>query len=220
MKQMKMIMFFFSLILIAYTSYSQEDPRAKEVLEEVSDKINSYDAYIVEFTFVFEDIKTGDKNEEDGTIIVSGEKYKIIMSETEIYYDGETIWSYMKSINEVNVMDAPEESNVSLNLTNPRHLFMLYDRDFKYNYVKEITLDGKQYHKIDLYPNNLDASYSRIREVVDKLKKLFYMIKVFAKDGMHYTFIIHEVKSYMDVSPGTFQFDKEKHPDVDVIDMR
>jgi outer membrane lipoprotein-sorting protein len=43
---------------------------------------------------------------------------------------------------------------------------------------------------------------------------------VFSKQGEHFTFEVSDFNTDINVSDKEFTFDKSKHPDVEVIDMR
>ncbi len=210
------------LLVSTMLAFTQNEAPAKEVMDRVSDKMKSLSTFKISFTYTYEDVKTEDSFSEEGSIVIKGDMYKVDMRNTEIYFNGSTMWTYLESIEEVNVMDmsTDEQEEQGIDFSNPRNIFILYDKDFKVNYVDKVDYKGVSCHKIDLYPKNLKTSYSRVRVLVDEKADLFKFIKVFAKDGTHYTFDVSEIKTHLEVSAGFFSFQKEDHPDVRVIDMR
>ena len=53
-------------------------------------------------------------------------------------------------------------------MSNPAKIFTLYNRDFKYRYVRETTLNGLNAMKLIFIPKNLNQPYSRIKIFVNQ----------------------------------------------------
>ncbi len=200
---------------------AQTSEKANNILSKASDNIKSYKSIKLTFTFTHENLKNETLETQNGTLLLKGNKYYISMPHTEIYYNGNTMWNYIKNANEVNVIK-PESDTTSgaLDFTNPKQLFTIEEEDYKSKYVGEITKDGKTYHKIDLYPRNLELDYHRIRVLIDEQAKLIQYVKVFSKQGEHFIFEVNNFNTNLDVPDDKFTFDKSKYPDVEVIDMR
>lgn len=213
--------FLLCVVLLPFSLiFSQEDPKARVVLDKVSDVIRSYDAFRASYEFVYDDVKTGDQSEEKGDILIKGNQYRITQDQVVIYYNGNSLWTYMIGKKECTVM-SPQAGKGVFDFTNPRTIFYFHQDDFKYQYIDEESLDGVSYHVIDLYPVDFSASeFSRIRLRVNAETHHVYKLQAFGKDGVHYIFTIYNLTTHVDVSDGQFIFREEKHPDVEVIDMR
>jgi outer membrane lipoprotein-sorting protein len=201
--------------------HAQTSEKANNILAKASANIKSYQCIKLKFTFTHENMRDETVDNQNGTLLLKGNKYFISMPQTDIYYNGKTMWNYLKNANEVNVIK-PESDTTSgaLDFTNPKQLFTIEEEDYKSRYVEKISKDGKTYHQIDLYPRNLDLDYHRIRILIDKDAKLIQYVKVFSKQGEHFTFEVSDFNTDINVSDKEFTFDKSKHPDVEVIDMR
>jgi outer membrane lipoprotein-sorting protein len=106
---MKSSIILFNLIFVlAISGYSQgKDPKASALLEEVSKKAKSFKSIKVDFSYTMVNAKAGINEEKTGTLLVSGDKYKMAAAGQTILCDGKTIWTYIKSSNEVQVNDSP-----------------------------------------------------------------------------------------------------------------
>ncbi|NPA37074.1 MAG: outer membrane lipoprotein carrier protein LolA, partial [Chlorobi bacterium] len=80
--------------------------------------------------------------------------------------------------------------------------------------------NGREYYEIDLYPENRDKPYSRIKLKIWKDDLTLYSLRQVGKDGNNYTVVVKSMKTNIPVDDSEFVFDTSKHPDVDVIDMR
>jgi len=219
---MKYILSISLLILISFNSFSQDDyeqnaKKAKDILDKVSAKTKSYSTISADFTFSMENKQEDISETNDGTILIKGDKYKISLMDVDTYFDGKIIYTYMKEAEEVNITEPDPEDEETLN---PATIFTVYEKGFKYRYIGEGTKDGKTFYEIDLYPENRDKPYSRIKLQVLKDDLTLYSLRQVGKDGNNYTIVVNAMKTNVPLDDSAFIFDPAKHPDVDVIDMR
>jgi outer membrane lipoprotein carrier protein len=219
---MKIKFLFVSFFFLVMGAFSQEDPKARAILDEVSGQIKSYHSFKASYEFHYHDIKTGDESLDRGEILIKENKYQIKQNGVEIYYNGTSLWTYTASKNECTVISPTTEGSGGVfDFTNPRTLFYFHRDDFKYNYVDSEEIEGISYHVIDLYPVDFSKSeYSRIRLRVNSGTNHIYTLKVFGKEGIHYSFTIQDIIGHIDLSDGQFTFREQKYPNVEIIDLR
>ncbi|MFO8233943.1 MAG: outer membrane lipoprotein carrier protein LolA [Bacteroidales bacterium] len=216
------IKYLFITLFLPSLLFAQEDEKAEEILDRMAEKNKSYETITAEFTIEFSNLQSEDYNRsKEGTIIIKGDKYKLDLNNSIVYYDGETMWNYLEKPNEVNISEASSESGEQQDILNhPNKIFELYKQDFKYKFIGNTTVNGRQVYEIDLFPRNLDEDYSRIRVKVLQENDIIYAAKVFGKDGARYNFTIDHMTTNESVPDSTFVFDESDYPDVEVIDMR
>ena len=219
---MKFILSISLLAVIFFNSYAQDDyeqnvKKAKEILDKVSAKTKSYKTISADFTFSMENLQEDISETNEGTILIKGDKYKVSLMEVDTYYDGKAIYTYMKEAEEVNVTEPDPDDEETLN---PATIFTIYETGFKYRYIGEKTENGKTFYEIDLYPENRDKPYSRIKLRILKDDLQLYSLRQVGKDGNNYTVVVKSMKTNIPLDDSMFVFDPAKHPDVDVIDMR
>ena len=222
MKKMKYFLSISLLFIILFNSYAQDDfeqnaKKAKEILDKVSAKTKSYSTISADFTFSMENLQEDISETNEGTILIKGDKYKVSLMGVETYFDGKAIYTYMKEAGEVNITEPDPEDEETLN---PATIFTIYEKGFKYRYMGEKTGNGKTFYEIDLYPENRDKPYSRIKLRILKNDLTLYSLRQVGKDGNNYTVVVKSMKTNIPMDDSTFIFDTAKHPDVDVIDMR
>ena len=208
------------LLLLALPIHlaAQQDPAAKEILDRVAAKTRQYKSLVVDFKLIIVDHKEDKKNTNSGNIIIKGDKYKVTSAGTTVYYDGKTMWTYVPEVSEVTITE-PDNQDDNF-LSNPAKVFSLYNRDFKYQYRGESTIDGIDMHEIDLFPKNLNQPYSRIKVFITKETEQLAIISSVGKNGIDYTVFLTNFLLNKDVDDILFTFDPAKHKKVDVIDMR
>jgi outer membrane lipoprotein-sorting protein len=197
---------------------AQQDPAAKEILDRVATKSRQYKSIMVDFKMIAVDHKEDKKNVNTGNIVIKGDKYKVTSTGTTVYYDGKTMWTYVPEVSEVTITE-PDNQDDNF-LSNPAKVFSWYNRDFKYQYRGESTIDGINMHEIDLFPKNLNQPYSRIKIFITKDTEQLAIISSIGKDGIDYSVFLTNFLLNKEVDDIFFTFDPAKHKKVEVIDMR
>jgi len=75
-------------------------------------------------------------------------------------------------------------------------------------------------HEIDLFPENRDKPFSRIKLLVVKDNLQIYSFKQVGKDGNNYTVLVKKMTTNQPFADTEFTFNKAANPSVDIIDMR
>ncbi|OFX46657.1 MAG: hypothetical protein A2X13_00510 [Bacteroidetes bacterium GWC2_33_15] len=215
---MKKIFFIISFTLVAFTIYAQQDPEAKKILDKLSQKTKSYKNIEAGFKVDYIDLKDKIKNSSEGTITMQGEKYRLNFMDTEVFFDGKTLWSYIKDANEVNISE-PENDDSDI-LNNPQKLFTIYEKDFKYQLISRNTEGGTSNAIVDLYPFELEKDYSRIRLQINTSTFQLKSATIFGKDGSSYSVSIFNFNTNIQVETNYFTFIEANYPGVEIIDMR
>ncbi len=212
---MNRLIFVITLIInftFIQNTFSQENnKKAVQILDKMSNLYKS----MISFSSTFEySMVNLDENIEDsfqGKIIIKEEKYLLKIEGQEIINDGETIWTYIPELNEVNISTfEPDDQEISLN-----NVFDLYKNGFEQNYLSE---DNK-HHKIELYPEDESKSYYKILILINKVDFSMYNFSVFDKSNTKYVYKINEFKEEK-IDDSFFIFDSSKYPDIEIIDFR
>ena len=216
---MKAILLFSVLILFAGSLFAQQDAKAKEILDKLSQTSRSYKTIQIDFSFTLEN-KTGSVTEtNEGSVALKGKSYRLHMPAMgmEVYSNGIATWSYLTESNEVNITENEANSDAALN---PANLFTIYEKGFNYSYIGEETISGKVSQVIDLFPTDKTKEFTRVRLYVDKTKSQILRAKTFNKDGNAYTLSMKNMKTDQNLTDDYFKFDPAKYPKVEINDMR
>lgn len=207
-----------ALLLWSQESQITQDPAAERVLERMASKTRSLKSMQADFTMVIEDRKEKLKSSSSGSFIIKQNKYVISADGSTVYFNGNTMWTYISASNEVTITE-PERQAEDF-LSNPAAFFSLYKRDFKYRYVRETNVNGIKCHEIDLFPRNLDQPYSRIKVCINVSSDLPEVITSVGKDGVDYTVRIRNLVLDREIEDHTFTFDPSKYRKLEIVDMR
>ena len=221
-KSYKLKLIFIIVLYSLQNVYGQYDQVAKDILDRVAEKTKTYTSIKASFkNSLINEVEDFSETFE-GIIYLKDKNYKLEFMETETFFNGKTKWVYIKDSEEVNIMNVEEGDGDVENeiLNDPTKIFTIYQDDFKYMFLEEKKMDEKTVNVVDLIPESLEKSYSRIRLFIDKDKDQLYSIKYFSKDGNNYVFTINDYEINLDLDDDFFIFNESKHPDVEVIDLR
>lgn len=217
---MKYLAIIFSLF-VSVAIYAQDDAEsstmAKEILDKMAANNKKYSTIDATFTLTIEDKKTKHQTEHKGSLTTKGDKYKLCIMNTETYFDGTDIYAWNKDVSEVTISE-PDENDVSA--VTPAKLLGSYEVGYKMRYVADAKVGGVDCYEIDLYPENLTNTISRIRIDVDMKTYNIKSLMQQGKDGTSYYVRIDSFTTNAEIADDVFKFDASKNPNVEVIDMR
>lgn len=199
------------------SAQSPEVLKAKQILDKVALKTKGYQTIKADFSFTLENIQEKMSDTHNGNILIKGNKYKVDLMGVETYFNGKTIWMYLKDVEEVNISDPDLSNDETLN---PATIFTIYEKGYKYLHVGETTQNGKKADIIDLFPEERNKPFSRVKLVVYQDNSQIGKITQIGKDGNNYIIDIKKMVVDVPANDAEFTFDTAKHPKVEVIDMR
>jgi outer membrane lipoprotein carrier protein len=225
---MKNLLPIISLMLLANLGISQheekdlnpQDPKAQEILDALSNKAAGYTSFSADFEYTLLNKSEGINETQSGSVTMKGkQKYKLEVAGQEIISDGETVWTFIKEVGELQISDVPEESEEDGNLMNPAYAFHMYKKGFKYRHEGTATIDGIEADVIKMFPMNPKGkNYHTVVVNIDKAKLELVSMVVKTKDGNEYTYRLKNFKSNIDVNDSDFEFDEDQADDI--IDLR
>jgi len=194
------------------------DAKAKAILAEVSKKYRSYNVIKTDFSFMLENPQAKIKETQQGSLIAKSEanKYKVTMTDQELYSDGKSQWTYLKDNKEVQITDVDNNTDG----INPAKIFTIYEKGYKYLFTGEKKVGAKTLQTIDLSPLDIKKSIFKIRLTIDKAAKQITNVVIFDKSGNRYTYAIKSFTPNVKVAESVFAFDAKKYPGVEVVDLR
>ena len=203
------------LLLFTIPALAQKDKRAQTILDAMSKKYKSLKSSQAAFTYA--SVGAGAKESYKGDLTVKDEKFRLVLGGQEVFTDGETMSTYIKESNEVNVQDYDKNETSELN---PTQIYTIYKRGFDYKFLKEQKQGGRTLEVIELTPNRQKSPIATIQISVDKADRSVRNWLIINKDGKRTTYTITKFTPNVNVPDSYFAFDKGKYPGVEVVDLR
>ncbi len=219
MKVLLVCVFMFSgfFVFSQNNKLGNSDPDAKVILDNVSAKFKTYKSVTASFTLAITNANDKVQGTKKGTVYMNGSKYRVSISGQEIFSDGDNIWTFDKSANEVQIT----KFDPTANTITPQKMFTnFYDKDFLYKLNGEIKKGGKIIQEIELTPVDKTKSFFKVLVNIDKNSKNIVSTKVFEKNGNRYIYTINSMKTNTSLPESLFVFNAKNYPNVEVVDLR
>jgi len=198
---------------------TEQDPKAKAILDEVSKVTKSYKSITaeVELTLLNKDKKQVDK--QTIKVQLKGNKFKIEIPGNTIVCDGKTVWTHNKDAQEVTIKNFEPSGDDALD---PTTIFTMYEKGFKYKYDKEEKLGAVNCQVINLYPTIKPEKkkFHTVKLYVDRTKKQILEMRMMMKDGGVTTYQIKSMKPNIELLDGSFVFDTKAFKADQIVDER
>ncbi|MBP3354558.1 MAG: outer-membrane lipoprotein carrier protein LolA [Bacteroidales bacterium] len=209
---MKHTLLFITIIFWSITiapTFAQD--RCNSILNKVVteyDKSNGISA-----KFVINSITNGYETSISGNILLKGKMFAFTTDVMECGYDGETLWSYIKSNEEINLSNPDEEEIINMN---PYLLFKNYNKRFNCSY------EGKKgtSETLLLTPKNSNDNIKSVKASVNSTMLFPSRIEIINKDKSQIIITISDYNSQINIKGDEFVFDARKYKDIEIIDLR
>ncbi|MCS5491412.1 MULTISPECIES: LolA family protein [Algoriphagus] len=196
---------------------AQQDPKAKVILDAMSQKFQSMNGFTAQFDFTFQDA-TGSSDRESGEIAVKGEQYRLKLPEQEIYNDGKTVWTFIQAdgYKEVTINDV---SQMEGELT-PSNIYRMYESGYNYTLLPAKQFQGKSVDVVELIAANGNAPFERVKLMIDKSSKDLLGWEMYDGQGGMYAYTFKNLQPNANLPATYFAFDTKKYPGIEIIDLR
>jgi outer membrane lipoprotein-sorting protein len=204
MDKKKIGLLLFTALLSLGPLSARKDAKAREVLDKTATALKSGGGVKADFDGSMK-----------GSLKMNGKQFYLKTNGVESWYDGKTQWSYLERAEEVSVSSPTAEE---VQAVNPYLLLSSYQTGYQYEYAGTLTYRDKQVHKVVLTPDKV-TTVRRITVYVSTNYQPIY-IKVENTQGKAAELYVTSYASGQNYPASTFQFDKKKYPNVEVVDLR
>jgi len=198
--------------------FGQQDSKADRYLQAVSDQFDMNTPYLIRMDYIREDLMQDTYAEGEGLIWMKGLKYKIVVDEYIVYYNGEKLYSQNTENEEVYVSE-PDPDQPGYLQAVPIRIIKSYALDFKYRYMGTTSFRGKDRVEIQLYPKDITGPYSIMKMFINPTSLSLEAIQLKHKEGILYTMILSEKKELPTLDEQTFEFDPAAYPNTEIIEL-
>jgi len=204
---MKKLIFIFTLLLSSI-SFAQND--AKTLLDQVSQKVRSYDNISIDFKYVLHNTAEDIKQETRGDVVMQGEKFKLnILGITKIY-NGKTLYSISPEDEQVTISTETMDDEGSIT---PSKMLSFYEDGFTYTMDIVQNVQGRKIQYVKLIPIDSNSEIKSVLLGIDAQTKHIYNLIETGKNGTKTTLTVNSFKTNETISKTLFTFDESKFED-------
>jgi len=204
--KMKRLLPVIALFFISLTFQAQNSQKARNLLDEVSAKVKSYDNIAIDFKYSLTNPKENLNQESKGNVIMQGNKYVLnFMGVTKIY-DGKKIYNIVPEDEEISIskFDENEEDAVT-----PSKMLTFFNHGFKYSWDILQNVRGRKIQYVKLVPTSSKDERKEIYLGIDVQTKHIYNLMEIGKNGSKTTITVNSFKTNQPLSKNQFTFENK-----------
>ena len=149
-----------------------------------------------------------------GSLLLRGNQYRVETSRQTLVTDGETLWIYNASENQVIVNQYVNDETI----ITPDEIFTDYLEQYRIVATRSSERDGAVFTEIDLTADEPDAYYTDVTVRIRQADVILSRVTLNDQNGATTIFQLDDVALSPSISEGAFTF--EPPPDADVVDLR
>lgn len=204
---MKKIIVVLLTVLASSINYAQGEAKAKKLLDEVSNKMDSYENIYVEFKYTLDNKEESVHQETKGDATMKGDLYNVNFLDVNQLYDGNKVYSIISEDEEVNISDADIDDSSTLT---PSKFFSFYKNGFTYSWDKLKNMNGRKIQYVKLIPIDSNSEINSVLLGVDTKTYHIYKLIETGKNSTVTTLTVTKFKTNRPLSSKLFFFDEAK----------
>ncbi len=196
------------LLLFGFTVQAQ-DKKAKELLDQVTAKVKSYENIVIDFKYTLNNAKENINQESKGNVTLKGNMYVLnLMGVTKIF-DGKKTYTINPEDEEVSITKFNEKDE---NAITPSKMLTFFNSGYKYSWDIVQNVKGRKIQYIKLIPINSKDQRKEILLGIDSQTKNIYNLIEMGKNGTKTTLTVNSFKTNQPLSKNQFTFVESKYP--------
>ncbi|MCZ8146198.1 LolA family protein [Flavobacterium sp.] len=202
---------FLALIMLLTISVSTQaqDKRAKNLLDQVTAKIKSYDNIVIDFKYTLTNTKENINQESKGNVTLQGNKYVLnFMGATKIF-DGKKTYTIVPEDEEITISSVNDADEKAIT---PNKMLTFFNKGYKYVWDIQQNINGRKIQLIKLIPTNTKDQRKEILLGIDTQTKTIYNLIEIGKNGTRTTLTVNSFKTNQPLSKNQFTFVAGKYP--------
>lgn len=196
-------------ILLSNLCFAQSYEKAKNLLDRVSGQIKSKENIRFGFSYVLENKKEQIRQEMEGNVTLSGDRYILNFLEAEQLFDGEKIYTIVPENEEITISTPEEDDDVSVN---PSKLLTFYEKGYGYEWDIQQRVMGKKIQFIKLLPIDDTTEINYLLLGIDTERLEVYRLIQVGSNGTMTTLTLNNQEANIVLPSDYFVFDQKKYP--------
>ena len=197
-----------SLLLFSFSIQAQ-DKKAKDLLDQVTAKVKSYNNIAIDFKYSLNNSRENINQDSKGNVTMKGNQYVLnFMGVTKIF-DGKKTYTIVPEDEEITISTVNEKDD---NAITPSKMLTFFNTGYKYNMDILQNVKGRKIQYIKLVPLNSRDQRKEVLLGIDVQTKHIYNLIEVGKNGTKTTLTVNSFKTNQPLSKNQFTFAASKYP--------
>ena len=196
--------------LLFFSFFAQaQDKKAKELLDQVTAKVKSYNSIIIDFKYSLNNAKENINQDSKGNVIMKGNQYVLnFMGVTKIF-DGSKTYTIVPEDEEITISKVNEKDD---NAITPSKMLTFFNTGYRYSMDILQDVKGRKIQYIKLVPTSGKDQRKEVLLGIDVQTKHIYNLIETGKKGTKTTLTVNSFKTNQPLSKNQFTFTQSKYP--------
>lgn len=196
-----------ALLLISFSNQAQ-DKKAKDLLNQVTAIVKSYDNIVIDFKYSLHNSKENINQDSKGNVTMKGNQYVLnFMGVTKIF-DGKKSYTIVPEDEEVTISSVNENDE---NAITPSKMLTFFNSGYKCTMDILQDVKGRKIQYVKLVPLNAKDQRKEILLGIDVQTKHIYNLIETGKKGTKTTLTVNSFKTNQPLSKNQFTFVASKY---------
>ena len=197
------------LVLSTSITWGQDSNKAKNLLDEVYNKVKSYDNIFVDFKYSLHNEEANINTETRGDVTMQGDKYLFNYLGSKQLYDGKKVYTVVPENEEVTIEEKMDDENT----ITPSKMLTFYKQGHSYDWDILQNIQGRKIQFVKLTPIDTNSEIKSILLGIDVETKHIYKLIETGMNGTKTTITVNSFKIDQPLSKALFTFDENKYKD-------
>jgi outer membrane lipoprotein-sorting protein len=190
-------------------STQAQDQKAKQLLDQVTAKVKSYNNIVIDFKYSLNNAKENINQDSKGNVTMKGNQYVLnFMGITKIF-DGKKNYTIVPEDEEITISSLNEKDDSAIT---PSKMLTFFNTGYKFSMDISQNVGGKKIQFIKLIPTNAKDQRKEILVGIDAKTKNIYNVIEIAKKGTKTTLTVNSFKTNQPLPKNQFTFTQSKYP--------
>ena len=204
----KRLLLITAMFLFSFSVQAQ-DKKAKDLLDQVTAKVKSYNNIAIDFKYSLNNYKENINQDSKGNVTMKGNQYVLnFMGVTKIF-DGKKTYTIVPEDEEITISAVNEKDD---NAITPSKMLTFFNSGYKYSMDILQNVKGRKIQYIKLVPTNAKDQRKEVLLGIDIQTKHIYNLIEVGKKGTKTTLTVNSFKTNQPLSKNQFTFAESKYP--------
>ncbi|MEA1786306.1 outer membrane lipoprotein carrier protein LolA [Arenibacter sp. GZD96] len=195
------------LFLVANMVGAQNADKAKALLDEVYQKVKSYNNVYVDFKYSLQNTEANINQETRGDVTLEGDKYLFNYLGAQQIFDGKKVYTIVPENEEVTIENKSDDAQT----ITPSKMLTFYRQGHTYEWDILQNVQGRKIQYVKLTPIDSKSEIKSILLGIDNETKHIHKLIETGKNGTNTTITVNSFKTNQPLSKTLFTFDENKY---------
>ena len=197
-----------ALLLFSFSIQAQ-DKKAKDLLNQVTSIVKSYNNIVIDFKYSLHNSKENIHQDSKGNVTMKGNQYVLNFMGVTKVFDGKKSYTIVPEDEEVTISSVHENDDSAIT---PSKMLTFFNSGYKYSMDIIQDVRGRKIQYIKLVPLNAKDQRKEILLGIDVQTKHIYNLIETGKKGTKTTLTVNSFKTNQPLSKNQFTFVASRYP--------